>query len=99
MNGTEIVVAVLGTAAVVAGAVWGKAWLAQRRQEKELDHKQQMSQEHTRRLELFTQALARQPLLVWVQQGVQAAQIDAVMLRDSISQATVISASAPGERE
>jgi hypothetical protein len=64
MNGTEIVAAVLGTAAVVAGTVWGQAWLAQRRHEKELDHKRQMSQEHTRRLELFSQALARQPSLV-----------------------------------
>lgn len=74
MNGTEIVVTVLGTAAMVAGTVWANAWLAQRRQEKELDHEQQMSQEDTRRLELLTQALARQPSLVLVQHGVQAAQ-------------------------
>lgn len=66
MSGTEIVVTVVTIAAIVGGIAWGKAWLAQRRQEKELDHKLQVSQEDTHRLELVVQALTRQPSLALV---------------------------------
>ena len=60
MNGTETTITVLGLAMLVAAPVMYKAWLASRQKEKEFDHQLQMSQEESRRLEIFSEALSRQ---------------------------------------
>jgi len=74
MNGTETTITVLGLALLVAAPVMYKAWLASRQKEKEFDHQLQMSQEESRRLEIFSEALSRQPILVSAQDDIQATQ-------------------------
>ncbi len=74
MNGTEAVVTVLGLALTFAAHATYKAWLSQRQKEKELEHQVQMSQEETRKLEVFASAQQRQPILVVAQEEIQATQ-------------------------
>lgn len=68
MDGTQTVITVLGLALLVSAPVMYKSWLASRQKEKELEHQLQMSQEETKRLEMFGAAMNRQPMLsftVW----------------------------------
>ncbi len=74
MDGNQTVITVLGLALLVAAPVMYKAWLASRQKEKEFEHQLQMSQEESKRLEIFSNALTRQPLLVMAQEDTQATQ-------------------------
>lgn len=72
MDGNQTVITVLGLALLVAAPVMYKSWLASRQKEKEFEHQLQMSQEETKRLEVFGAAVNRQPLLSAAQEDVQA---------------------------
>jgi hypothetical protein len=72
MDGTQTVITVLGLALLVSAPVMYKSWLASRQKEKELEHQLQMSQEETKRLEMFGAAMNRQPMLAAAQEDVQA---------------------------
>ncbi len=72
MDGTQTVIMVLGLALLVSAPVMYKAWLASRQKDKEFEHQLQMSQEETKRLEVFSAAVNRQPLLIAAQEDVQA---------------------------
>ena len=74
MNGTQIVVTVLGLGLLFTAPVMYKAWLASREKEKELEHQRQMSDQETRRLEIFSQALRQQPILASTQEDVLSTQ-------------------------
>jgi hypothetical protein len=74
MDGTQVVITVLGLALLLTAPVMYKAWLANKQKEKELDNQLQMSQEESRRMEIFAAAINRQPLLVAAQEDVEATQ-------------------------
>lgn len=72
MDGNQTMLTVLGLAVLVAAPVMFKAWLGQRQKEKELDQQVQLSAAENRRMEIFAQAVARQPLLAGAQEDVGA---------------------------
>lgn len=63
MNGTEIVITVLGLGMLLTAPVLYKAWLSGRQRDKELDHQHAMSQLENERLKIFSEAVQRQPIL------------------------------------
>ncbi len=72
MDGNQMMITVLGLAVVAVAPVMYKAWLALRQKEKELQHQVQMSAAESHRLEIFAQAVARQPILVAAQEDAGA---------------------------
>lgn len=74
MNGTQIVITVLGLGLLFTAPVMYKAWLASRAKEKELDLQREMSAEETRKLQVMADALTKQSLLASTQEDVQATQ-------------------------
>ncbi len=74
MDGTQAVITVLGLALTFAAQAMYKAWLARRQEDKELEHRLQMSQEETRKLQVIADATQRQPMLAAAQEEAQATQ-------------------------
>lgn len=72
MDGNQTVITVLGLALLVSAPVMYKSWLSSRQKDKELEHQLKMSQEETKRLEVFGNAMNRQPLLTAAQEDVQS---------------------------
>lgn len=74
MDGNQTVITVLGLALLVAAPTMYKAWLSARQKEKEFEHQLEMSQEESRRLEIFAAALNREPLLSTAKEDIEATQ-------------------------
>ncbi len=74
MNGTEIVVTVLGLGLLFTAPVMYKAWLANRQKEKELDNQISLSQQETERMKVFADAMKAQPVLVAAFEDADATQ-------------------------
>ncbi|HMN92964.1 MAG TPA: hypothetical protein PKC60_07015 [Hydrogenophaga sp.] len=74
MNGTEIVITVLGLGLLLTAPVMYKAWLAARQQEKQLEHQLSLSQQETERMQIFSDAMQKQPVLEATKQDVIATQ-------------------------
>ena len=63
MNGAQLTVTILGIAALAAGSFVWKEHLAARLEEKGLEHNLHLSQEETRRHEIFSEAAGNSPAL------------------------------------
>lgn len=63
MNSHDIVVTVLGLAVVYGGMEIAKAWIAQRQAAVESDNLVQLSEQETKRLEIFANAVQQKPAL------------------------------------
>lgn len=74
MNGTEIVVTVLGLGLLFTAPVMYKAWLANRQKEKELDNQISMSEQETERMKVFADAMKMRPVLVAASEDVDITQ-------------------------
>ena len=74
MDGTQIVVTVLGLGLLFTAPVMYKAWLASRQKEKELDNQIAMSKQETERMKVFADAMKMQPVLAVASEDVDATQ-------------------------
>lgn len=63
MTGTQATIAVLGIALSIASPVMFKDWLAERQAQAQLTTRVELSQQETTRLQLFAQAVQREPAL------------------------------------
>lgn len=72
MNGTELVITILGIGLLLTAPVLYKAWLATRQREKEMEKQLALSREETERLKIFAAAMHQQPVLEAVRDDAQA---------------------------
>lgn len=63
MNGSEIVLTVVGVALTIAAPVMFKSWLSSRQQQREIDSRLELSREETARLRVMAEAMRQQPVV------------------------------------
>lgn len=89
MNGPQLVVTILGLAALTSGSFAWKEHLAARLEEKGMEHTLQMNQEETRRQELVSQLAANSPALQEIIQQNRSFQDNLLKRLDSNDQLVI----------
>lgn len=74
MDSRDVVITVLGIAVVVGGVEINKAWVAQRQAETASEVTVQLSQEETRRLQIFSDAVKQKPVLAEARTNFESTQ-------------------------
>lgn len=76
MNGTQVLILLISISALLAGSFGWKAWIRAKEREHGQDVTVQLSQEETRRLEIVTQAMQRQPEIKKSQESIDDFRAD-----------------------